>query len=192
MSETTQTQENLDAQKDLSAYDATVRTAAAAASKKVDETLMNPNFFEELKKHGVDNDLYDWVSEEMGPELADGQMVGHRDPHHAHRREWLDQNHIERMIAERSPGRLIKNKPYLLAVAQDCAGPDDPEYRAPLTDPKRRVLRSGQDVATNRKTMAVDGYGVEAVTTATHETRSVNNTDEQKSRSERASRRIFG
>lgn len=192
MSKSQQTQEEqIDGRKEVSAFDASVRSAANAASRKVDETLMNPNFFAELKKHGVDSDLYDWISNEMGPEFADGQMVGNREGDHTHRQEWLGQNHIERMIAERTPGRLIKNKPYLLAVAQDCASPDDPAFRAPLTGPKRRVLRSAQDVATNRKSMAVDGYATEAVTTATHETRSVNNSDE-KSASERATRRIFG
>lgn len=183
MTQTEEMRERIDADKELTAFSSGTQAASQIAAEKTAERLMNPNFLNELKKSGVNNELYDWIEEELGPELAGGHIVGQREEHYRHQQEWLAKNRENRMIAERTPGRLIRDKPHLLAVAQGVESPDDPEYRSPIHNRpnKKRVIRGAHDVAVNLRSMAVGGFGLDSVTTATTEHRTVDRENEEKS-----------
>lgn len=183
MTQSEEMKERIDADKELTAFSSGTRAASQIAAEKTAERLMNPNFLSELKKSGVNNELYDWIEEELGPELAGGHIVGQREEHYRHQQEWLAKNRENRMIVERTPGRLIRDKPHLLAVAQGVDSPDDPEFRSPIHNrpAKKRVIRGAHDVAVNLRSMSVGGYGLDSVTTATTEHRTVDRENEEKS-----------
>jgi hypothetical protein len=163
----------------------------AAASTTAEETLMNPNFLRQIQDADVDSEVFDWLSDDMGPVFSGAHVVGNRRPEHEHRQDWLNRNKQERMITERTPGRLLQNNPHLLAVAQDVRGPDDPEYRAPITSRKRRAIRDAMEAATNLQSLSVDATGLESVTTATTESRVVKDREEESSSTVSKAKQIF-
>lgn len=182
--------ERLEFENTLNASSSANRAAMASASQQAQETLFNPHFFDELRDPDVDSELYDWLEDELGPVLSGAHIVGNRDEHYEHQQQWLNQNRAERQIAERTPGRLLRNNPYLLAVAQDVSSPSDPAFREPMTQPKRRVTRDAYDVATTLQSLSVGGYGLDSVTTATAESRVVKN-DREKSGTASRLKKVF-
>lgn len=149
--------------------------------------LKNPEFLKQLQDPDVDTDLWDWIEDEMGPTLSGAHILGNRSEHYEEQQELLNRNKVERTIAEREPGRLLKENPLLNALAQGIRGtkewPDptqNPAYREPLTSRKQRVIRDTGEVMTNRETLSIDARGLDAVATATVENRTVSNEEKQK------------
>jgi hypothetical protein len=178
-------QERLDAEVDAQADQTAMAAAMQTATEHQQETLFNPNFFDELRDSDVDGDLYDWLEAELGPVFSGAHIVGYRDEHYPQQRDLLNRNAAERIIAERSPGRHLRQHPKLNALAQGLAGTseypnptDNPAYRAPLTQAKKRVIRAAMEVATTQQSLATQGYGLDSVTTATAEHRTVNRDSE--------------
>jgi hypothetical protein len=170
--------------------DATGAAVRAAMSKQV-ENLQNPDFLEAIQDPDVDTPVHDWLSAELGPVLSGAHVLGERPPEYGEVADLLEGNAAERYIAERSPGRFLREDPELLAIAQDVHGVDDPAFRAPIDSARRRVVREAHDVAAQRKTMSIDGAGRDTVGAVQTETKTNRRSDEQRS-SERFAQRIFG
>lgn len=161
------------------------RAAAQIAAEKEAQKVQNPDFLEGLQDPDVDTDLWNWVEDELGPTLSGAHILGHRSEHFEDQQSLLNRNKVERMVAERSPGRLYrqsKDGELMLALAQGIQGtarnPDptqNPRFRDPLTPRKERVIRDAAEVMTTRQTLSIGGRGVDAVSTATVENRTVTN-----------------
>lgn len=156
--------------------------AMRAASSQMEERIQNPDFLGELQDPKVDSEKHDWVEAELGPIFGGSKILGNRDPEqHPHRRMWLNLNKRERLVAEGSPGRLLREHPSMLAISQR----KHPEHVAnddivePMNSEDRRVVRDGMEAATDYESMAAGGQGLEAVSTATTEARQVTNEQEE-------------
>lgn len=164
------------------------RVGLQMAAESQRERVENPDFLGKLQEADVDTDLFDWVEDEYGPLFSGSHILGNRGEHYEVVAEMLDRNKAERMVAERTPGRLLREHPRMLALAQGIQGSeqfpdptDHPEFRTPLTDRKKRVLRDAREVATNRKTMSIDHQGLDAVSNVTVENKTVSSNEEQES-----------
>ena len=171
-----------DQQHRLRIEEAQHKAATQMAAKEEKELLKNPEFLKQLQNPDVDTDLWDWVKDELGPTLSGAHILGNRDDHFEEQQELLNMNKVERLVAERSPGRLLRENPRMLAQAQGITGTeeypdptDNPKFREPLTPREERVLRDAAEVMTTRQTLSIDGRGVDAVSTATVENRTVSN-----------------
>jgi hypothetical protein len=184
-------QQYLDAQAETNQVTNAQGAAVRAAMSKQVENLQNPDFLEAIQRPDVDSEVHDWLSAELGPVLSGAHVLGERPPEYAEQADLLEQNAAERYIAERTPGRFLRQDPELLAVAQDVHGVDDPAFRAPVDSGRRRVVRDAHDVAAQRKTMSIDGAGRDTVGAVQTETKTNRRSDEKRS-SERFAARIFG
>lgn len=179
-------EQHLRQQHELQKDSTTHQAATQVAAHNEEEYLKNPEFLKQLQDPDVDTDLFDWVQDEFGPVFSGAHILGNRSEHYEHQQELLNRNKVERMVAERSPGRLLRDNPKMNALSQGIRGtpqyPDptqNPAYRAPLTSRKERVIRDAGEVMTNRETLSIDARGLDAVATATVENRTVSN-EEQK------------
>lgn len=161
--------------------------AAARQEKKIE----NSHFLNELRDPDVDSEVFDWISEEQPTWFSGARAVTNR-PHNWDQIADLSmQNKRERAMAERSPGRLLRSRPRLLAIAQGVDSPQDPKFREPITSAKARRLYESAEIAADLMTLSRDGAGLDATTTATTETR-VKRESEAEETGSKVSRRLFG
>lgn len=156
--------------------------AMRAASSQMEERIQNPDFLGELQRPKLDSEKYDWVEDELGPVFAGSKILGNRDEEqHPHARKWLNLNKRERMIAEGSPGRLLREHPAMLAISQrkHPEHVENNDITEPMDSQDRRVTRDAMEAATDFETMAAGGAGLEAVSTATTEARQVTNEESE-------------
>lgn len=188
-------QEHAELQHELGLEQTANQAATQMAAEQAQELVKNPKFLEELQEADLDSDVYDWIEAEFGPLTSGAHIIGNRGEHFEEQQLWLNRNKVERMIAERSPGRLLRENPELHALAQGVRhwevgeGPQsDPEYRAPISSRKKRVVRDSEEVVTTRQTLSIDGRGLDAVANATVENRSVQSEQTQSGIKSRASK----
>lgn len=170
--------------------DATSAAVRGAMSKQI-EQYQNPDFLRTIQNPDVDSDVFDWVSDEMGPELSGAHILGERPRSYADVADLLSQNAAERVISEATPGRFLREDDELLAIAQGVNGPDASGFREPVDSRERRVIRGAHDVAAQRKTMSIGGAGRDTVGTVQTET-TTNSEEEAKGAAQGISERIFG
>lgn len=203
MSQQQQQQTDADAvwnrQRDMQAADMASRAAMSAAAERQQETLFNPGFYEKVRDPDVDSNVYNWVRDEFGPEFSGSHVSAFRDSNFPLRQELLNANMAERFIAENTPGRLLRENPKLNALAQGLTGTeehpdptDNPDYREPLKQRERRIIRAAADAATSYQSLGTEGFGLESVTTATAESRVVDRGNEsQNSRLTKLTGKVF-
>lgn len=166
-------QRQLDAQEEREARSAAMSRSSEMAREAFTEHLKNPEFLDKLQDHGLDNSLiFDWIEDELGPLVSGANIIGNRRAEYEHKTEWLNLNEVERVITERQPGRHLRENDAMLAVSQK-AHKTDRDRRRPYLSDERRVIRQTGDIVTNMQSMRKNGQGVESVTTATAEQRTV-------------------
>jgi len=161
--------------------------AGQMAAEESQHTIQNPEFLKQLQEPDADTAVWDWLEDEMGPALSGSHIIGQRGDHYEEQQELLNRSLVERIIAERSPGRLLRDKPRLLAIAQgveelkghDPDPNDHPAYRAPLTSRKKARLRQLHEIITQRQSLSIGGEGLAAVANATVENRTVSNEERE-------------
>lgn len=171
------------------------QAATQMAAEQAQELVKNPKFLAELQEADLDSDVFDWVEDELGPLVSGAHIIGNRSEHYEEQQMWLNRNKVERMICERSPGRLLRENREMHALAQGVRhwkvgeGPEsDQAYRAPITSRKKRVVRDSEEVITSRQSLSIDGRGLDAVANATVENRSVQSEQQQSDMKSRASK----
>jgi len=181
-------QDQINAQKQSSIEQQSQAAAVKAQMQQEQKRIKNPEFLKQLQEADLDSDVWDWLEAEIGPALSGSHILGVRDESYEDQQHLLNRNKAERWVAEGSPGRLLKENEEMLAQAQGVtgweqgSGPEaDPQYRAPHTSSEKRVLRGAAEVITTRQTLSIGGRGVDAVSTATVENRTVTNEEEEAS-----------
>jgi len=171
------------------------QAATQMAAEKQQELVKNPKFLAELQEADIDSDVFDWIEAESGPLTSGAHIIGNRGDHFEEQQLWLNRNKVERMITERSPGRLLRENPEMNALAQGVRhwrvgeGPEsDKRYRAPISSRKKRVLRDAEEVITTRQSLSIEGRGLDAVANATVENRSVQSEEAESNIKSRASK----
>lgn len=159
------------------ASNAATEQASAMARQQMEETLRNPQFAETIR----DPDLEDKYERDVGPDVSKAHAVANLDDADKERNYWLTKNRTERRITESRAGMLLKENPGLLAVAQQARKPSGIEAAdsKPMTTKERRKMRGSYEVSHSIKSLGVDAKGLESLTTATAEHRTVTNEQEQ-------------
>jgi len=167
------------------------QTAMQAAQRQQEKTLQNEYFLNELRDADIDSELYDWLTEEYPTLFSGAHAVGNRDETWDREADLKNFNLRERLKAERSPGRLLQDRPRLLAIAQGADSPSDPMYREPLTPRKERAIDGAAEIASDLMSLASGRAGLDATTTATTENRVKRESAEQSTK-EKLSDKIYG
>jgi hypothetical protein len=141
-----------------------------STAEKISERKQNPNFLDELQKAKIDTERWDWIENEMAGKFAGAHILGNRSESYVERQDLLNMADAEIQLTERQPGRILRERPELLAVMQDdVKHPESVDMRQPYSQEQKRVIREAADVATTRQSLAVDGKGLDAVSKITSE-----------------------
>lgn len=151
-------------------------------------TIHNENFLNELRRADVDGDLEDryksWFS--------GAHAVTNRGDHWAQMADLVMQNKRERAVAERRPGRLLRDRPFLQATMNGDDSPpleaflqsDIPGDRAyweqqlngretsdpPVDSAEKRRIYNAAETAADLMSLSRNAAGLEAVSTVKTET----------------------
>jgi hypothetical protein len=183
--------EHLNRQEEQQLTASAQQTAMQAAQKEQQKTLQNEYFLNELRDADIDSELYDWLEEEYPTLFSGAHAVGNRDETWDREADLKNLNLRERLKTERSPGRLLEDRPRLLAIAQGCESPQDPKYRDPLTPRKERAIDGAAEIAADLMSLASGRAGLDATTTATTENR-VKRESSEESTKQKLSDKIYG
>jgi hypothetical protein len=165
--------------------------AMQQAARQQEQTLQNGYFLNELRDSDIDSELYGWLEEEYPTLFSGAHSVTNRSDTWDQEADLLMHNKRERLVAERSPGRLLKDRPRLLAIAQGVSSPQDPKFREPLTPRKQRAIFGGAEIAADLMALSKNRAGLDATTTATTENR-VKRESAEESTKEKLSERLYG
>lgn len=184
----TQTDQRVDLEQRSAGASSAASTAQRAASQKLQERLENPEFFDQLRDLDIDTTAYPWVEDLLGPLQSGAHLIANREPGYEQEARWLDRNRAERMVAERSPGRLCRGK--TLEIAQGVHKRDDASKRPRFTSDQRRVMRDAMEAVTNYKTLGIETAGLSSVTEATAVSRVEKSEEETKSTASRVADKL--
>jgi len=159
-------------------------SAQQVASQKLSERLENPEFFAQLRDLDLDTQELNFVEDLFGPLGSGAHLIANRSEEYETEARWLDRNRAERMITERSAGRLCKGK--TLEIAQKVHNNPHRDKRGKLTSDQRRAVRDGMEAVTNYKSLGINTAGLSSVTEATAVSRVEKSEEENQSRTERA------
>jgi len=199
-------QEEYDRKARLSATQRSDHIGIQSQHEQVAKRQFNPGFFRETSQLDADTELFDWLENELGAKGSRAHVLGNRPEEFAEQQMLLNQNQSERMIAEREPGRLQKKNPVVYAVSQGIDPLDANDYETlraidwldhpdavvPIKlDRTRRQYRDLAELLTTRESLAIDGEFVDALTTATTETRHQDQVEDEASGTTRRLRSVF-
>ncbi len=176
-------QEQLEQQKRMQreerADNAASQQASEMSRRQMEEKLHNPQFAETIR----DPDLGRKYEKDLGPDTSKAHAVSNLSEDARERVYWKTLNRAERRVTESEPGFLLKENPYLLALAQNAEKPEGIQRAdsKPLTSSERRKVRGSYEVSNALKQLGVDSKGLDALTTATAEHRTVTNERESES-----------
>jgi len=176
-------QQRIDLEQQSAGASSAASSAQQAAAQKLSERLENPEFFAQLRDFDIDTEEFRNLEAQLGPLQSGGHLIGNRSEEYEREAKWLDKNRAERMITERSPGRLCRGK--TLEIAQKVHDTKQ-SAKGELTSDQRRALRDAMEVVTNIKSLGIDGAGLSSVTEATAVSRVEKSEEQSKSRTERA------
>jgi len=164
------------------------QAAVQMAAEQSRRTVKNPEFLSQLQEADLDTDLHDTLEDEIGVLASGSNIKGVRGETYAEEQDLLVKNAIERVIAEGSPGRLLRENPRMHAIAQGLTGTrqypdptDRPGYTEPVDSSDRRALRHAKDAIVNHQSLSIEGRGIDAVANATVERRSVDQSETEAS-----------
>lgn len=168
------------------ARDRAASTASQMSQQSVQKRIQNPEFADKIRDSDLPEDgAYDWLKEFMGPTTSGAYATANLPEDFFEQIYFLNRNTRERHLVEAEPGFLLKEHPKLLAIAQGDIEPKGMQHvdkkKKPMQSDERRVLREGYDVATALQSLGIERAGLEGLTTATAEHRTV--TDERQNKS---------
>jgi hypothetical protein len=184
-------QEYLNKQEEQQLTASAQQTAMQVAQRQQEKTLQNEYFLNELRDSDLDSELFDWLEEEFPTMFSGAHAVSNRGNTWDREADLLTYSKRERLKAERTPGRLLKDRPRLLAIAQGADSPQDPAYREPLTPRKERAIYGAAEVSADLMALSKNSAGLDATTTATTENR-VKREGSEESTSKKLSDKIYG
>jgi hypothetical protein len=120
--------EHLDAQEDQQMRASAQRVALQSAADQKERTIHNENFLNELRKSDLESDEVSADIEGEFPDWFSGaRAVTNRGDDWELEADLRMMNKRERAVAERRPGRLLRDRPFLLASMR---GDDSPPLDA--------------------------------------------------------------
>ena len=189
------TKERMQAQEDQQLNASSQSVAMQSAMRKQQEKIQNPNFLDALRDSDLDIELDDNTTlEDLFPTWFSGaHAVTNRGDSWDQEADLLMKNKRERRVTERKPGRLLRDRPFLLSTMQGAETPKLDAYqrpdipgnidhwkgkvarkhqaRKPLQSDQQSLIYGGAEVAADLMTLSRNAAGLEATSTATTETR---------------------
>jgi hypothetical protein len=172
-----------EAQTEQQAHSSANQAATAAARQKLQQRVENPEFFAQLRNADLDGEEYQWVSDLLGPKHSGSHLIANRDERYEQEIRWGTRNEAERVVTERSPGRLCQGR--TLEIAQGVHKREDKTVAEPMTSEEKRVTRDAHEAVANYRSLAIGNQGLKSVTEATAVSKVEKNEEESKSRRER-------
>lgn len=169
------------------------------AAEEVSEIHKNPEFMEKLQELGIQSETFEWVQEELGVEVAGAHVFGNRDKGYAERVDLMSSNTTAKVVAEASPGRILRENPDMLAVARGLHHRVDgtvdevlAELQPPANTREKRAMRASDELITNIKAKAEGSEGLDAVSTVQTERKNHSNEESETTAEERTLKGFIG
>lgn len=192
-------EERMERKKDIQMDVSAEKRSQQIAAEEVSEIHRNPEFMEKLQELGVQSETFEWIEEELGVELAGAHVFGNRDDGYAERVDLMSSNTTAKLVAEASPGRILREHPDMLAIARGLHHRVDGtvedvlnELQPPANAQEKRVMRSADELITNHKAKAEDSTGLDAVSTVQTERKNHSNEESETTSEERALKGFLG
>lgn len=164
-------QQQMDAQEDRNLTASGAQAGIQVAQRKQEHKIQNQQFLNELRKADIDSDVIDWVEDEFPTWFSGAHAVTNRADNWDQQADLIMQSKRERALAERNPGRLLRDRPMLLAISQGRTERARPAPLKPMKSDERRAVFGAAEVAADLMALSKNKAGLEATTTATTETR---------------------
>lgn len=185
------------------------QTAMRAAAEQKQRTVHNEDFLNELRKHDLDSDTFDWMQEEYPHWFSGAHAVTNRGDDWDLEADLIMQNKRERAVAEARPGRLLRDRPFLLASMRGDESPQLEAYEqegipgdrdywrrrvarkqtttSPMTSEEMSRVYGAAEVAADLMVLSRNAAGLESVSTVKTET-NVRREEEEESTASRVGR----
>lgn len=179
-------EEQLSRQRDQQAEGQALGSAQQVASKKLQQRVENPEFFQQLRDPDLadEDSEYAWLENELAPAFSGTHVIGNRSPEHEQRIEWSMQAQAQRVVSERSSGRLCKGTTH--RIAKGLHRRDDKRQKPEFTSDERRAVRDAFEAAKAERSLSVEARGFRGVTEATAVSKVEKQESESSSRLEQA------
>jgi len=167
-------------------------TALRAAADHKERTVHNEDFLNELRKADIDSETFDWIKEEYPTWFSGAHAITNRGEDWDLKADLTMMNKRERAVSEGRPGRLLRDRPFLLASMQGAESPTldaydqpgipgDRDYwreqvarkettRPPVTSEEMSRIYGAAEVAADLMALSRNGAGLESVSTVKTET----------------------
>lgn len=182
----------LNEQEDSNLRSAAHQTALRAAAEHKERTVHNEDFLNELRKADLESDTFDWIEEEYPSWFSGAHAVTNRGDEWDLEADLIMQNKRERAVAESRPGRLLRDRPFLLASMRgdetpqlDAYDRDDvpgernywadivargDETNDPVSSEDMSRIYGAAEVAADLMSLSRNAAGLESVSTVKTET----------------------
>jgi len=195
MSDTEQRKKAENRQEDRQLTASSQQVAMQSAMKKQQQKIQNPNFLEALRDSDLDIEVGDGQTlEDLYPTWHSGaRAVSNRGDSWEQEADLLMKNKRERRVTQRKPGRLLRDRPFVLATMQGADTPQLDAYESPKIPGNRRhwaekiagqneadspfdsqqisTIYGAAEIAADQMILSRNAAGLEATSTATTETR---------------------
>jgi len=185
-------QEYLDAQEESTLRSSATQTALRAAAEHKQRTVHNEDFLNELRKPDLNSDTFGWVQEEYPDWFSGAKAVTNRGDQWDLEADLIMQNKRERAVAEMRPGRLLRDRPFMLAAMRGDESPNLNAYtqedipgsvdywrkrvarmettQEPVDSEEQSRIYGAAEVAADLMTLSRNAAGLESVSTVKTET----------------------
>jgi len=203
-------QEHHDRQEETQLTARSQEAALRAAADHKQRTVHNEDFLNELRKPDLGPEDKDWLSDKFPAWFSGAHAVTNRGDDWDMAADLIMQNKRERAVAEGRPGRLLRDRPFLLASMQGKESPQPAAYNAqgiprneaywqraigedtetadrPITSRDYSRIFNAAEVAADLMTLSRNGAGLESVSTVKTET-NVRRQEEEESTASRLGR----
>lgn len=202
-------QERLDAQETSTMRSTGQKTGLRMAAEQKQHTVHNEDFLNELRKADIDSEHLSWIKEEYPEWFSGAHAVTNRGDDWDLEADLIMQNKRERAVAQERPGRLLRDRPFMLAAMR---GDDTPPAEAydrrgipgsqaawrdfvakqddpfkPITSEERRAIYGAAEVAADLMALSRNAAGLDSVSTVKTET-NVRREEEEESTASRVGR----
>ena len=168
------------------------QTGLRMAAEHQERTVHNEDFLNELRKPDLDSETFSWIEEEYPEWFSGAHAVTNRGDDWAMQADLIMQNKRERAVAEGRPGRLLRDRPFMLAAMRgdespgldayaraDIPGGEDYWYeivarsqttQEPISSEEMSRIYGAADVSADLMTLSRNAAGLESVSTVKTET----------------------
>jgi len=182
-----QERDYLDAQEAQQMRATAQQTGMRVAAEQKERTVHNEGFLNELRRDGLDSEAFEWLHEEYPHWFADARSVTNRGDSWDRVADLIMENERERAVAEGRPGRLLRDRPFLLASMRGDESPPLDAYLQPdipggedywhdqiarkqtspppITSEEQSRIYGAAEIGADLMTQSRNAAGIEAVST---------------------------